>query len=66
MTDAEKADALSSMAYDAVEVAVAIEEGMPGEESGLLRRIMLALGRLHRGADVEHTSPTKQHGSGLR
>lgn len=62
LTDAEKADVLCQMAYDAAEAAVALEEGMPGEESDLQRRIRLALGQLDRGVDVEHTSPTKQHG----
>jgi len=45
--------------------ARAPEEGMPGEESDLQRRIMLALDQLHRGIDVAHTSPTKQHGGSL-
>ena len=66
LTDAEKADTLCRMAYDAAEMAVALEEGMPGEESDLQRRIMLALGQLHRGIDVEHTGPTKQHGGCLK
>ncbi len=62
LTDAEKTDILCQMAYDAAEAAVALEEGMPGEESDLPRRISLALAQLHRGIDVEHAGPTKQHG----
>jgi hypothetical protein len=54
--------ALSRWEYDAAEIAVAVEEGMPGEDNGLLRRIMLALDSLAGCVDVEHTSPTKQHG----
>jgi len=53
------------MSYDAAEQAVALEEGMPGDDDGLQRRVLLALNQLHRRMDVEHTSPTKQHGSCL-
>lgn len=35
---------------------------MPGDESGLLRRILVALGGLTGAIDVEHTPPSKQHG----
>lgn len=61
----EKADLLCRMSYDAAEQAVALEEGMPGDDDGLQRRVLLALDQLHRRMDVEHTSPTKQHGSCL-
>lgn len=61
----EKADLLCRMSYDAAEQAVALEEGMPGDDDGLQRRVLLALNQLHRRMDVEHTSPTKQHGTCL-
>jgi hypothetical protein len=65
LTEHEKADLLCRMSYDAAEQAVALEEGMPGDDDGLPRRVLLALNQLHRRMDVEHTSPTKQHGSCL-
>jgi len=62
LTREQKLEALYRWEYDAAEVAVAVEEGMPGEDNGLLRRVMLALGALTRSVDVEHAGPTKQHG----
>ncbi len=58
----EKIDLLRRWEYDASETCVALEEGMPGDESDLLRRILLALDHLIAGIDVEHVGPTKQHG----
>jgi hypothetical protein len=57
----QKIEGLLRWAYDAAEEAVALEEGMPGEESDLLRRILVALGRLD-GIDTERAGPSKQHG----
>jgi hypothetical protein len=65
LTEREKADLLWEMAYDAAEQSVALEEGMPGGDDDLQRRVRVALRQLHRGLDVEHTSPNKQHGSRL-
>jgi hypothetical protein len=65
LTEQEKADLLCLMAYDASEQAVALEEGMPGADDDLQRRVLLALDQLHRRMDVEHSGPTKQHGSCL-
>lgn len=62
LTPAQKIEILRRWQYDAVELGVAVEEGMPGEDDGLLRRIMLALGQLAGPIDVEHLGPTKQHG----
>jgi hypothetical protein len=62
LTPAQKMEILRRWQYDAVELGVAVEEGMPGEDDGLLRRIMLALGALAGPVDVEHLGPTKQHG----
>ena len=58
----QKIEILRRWEYDASEQCVAVEEGMPDGESDLLRRILLALSRLTDGVDVEHVSPTKQHG----
>jgi starvation-inducible DNA-binding protein len=38
---------------------------MPGRENDLLRRILVALGKLNAAVDVEHTGPGKQHGIAL-
>ena len=61
LTTAEKTDILRRWAYDAAEVAVAVEEGM--RDSGrddLQRRIFLVLEAL--GGDFRATGPSKQHG----
>jgi len=62
LTREQKIETLWRWEYDAAEQAVALEEGMPGEESDLQRRVLLALGTLMGPIDVEHTGPTKQHG----
>jgi hypothetical protein len=62
LTELERADLLCRMSYDAAEQAVASEEGMPGGDDDMQHRVLLALNRLHRGIDVDHTGPTKQHG----
>ena len=62
LTREQKVEILRRWEYDAAEVAVAIEEGMPDGESDLLRRILLALESLGDGIDAEHVGPTKQHG----
>jgi hypothetical protein len=43
------------------EEAVAIEEGMPGQDSNLLRRFLLALSKLGAATDIERAGPSKQH-----
>jgi hypothetical protein len=62
LTREQKIEILRRWQYDAVEVDVAVEEGMPGEEDPLLRRIMLALGELTGPINLEHLGPNKQHG----
>lgn len=59
---ARKIEILRQWEYDEREVAVAVEEGMPGAEPVLLRRIALALERLGAGPDPGRTAPTKQGG----
>lgn len=58
----QKIEILRRWEYDAAEMCVAIEEGMPGDESGLLGRILLALNQLTGGVDTERAGPSKQHG----
>jgi hypothetical protein len=62
LTETEKAAILRSWKYDAAELAVAEEEGMPGDGGDLLRRVPLALGQLRNDIDVDRVGPTKQHG----
>ncbi|MEZ5910393.1 MAG: hypothetical protein R3D31_16460 [Hyphomicrobiaceae bacterium] len=62
LTREQKIELLRRWWYDAAEEAVALEEGMPGEESSLLRRIILALEGLAGPVDVSHAGPSKHHG----
>lgn len=62
LSASQKIEILRRWEYDASENAVAVEEGMPGGDGDLLRNILLALGQLTGGTDVEHVGPTKQHG----
>ncbi len=63
LTRDQKIEILRRWEYDAAEIAVADEEGMPdGENGDLLRRILLALDQVSDGVDMEHVGPTKQHG----
>ena len=48
--------------YDASEVSVAVEEGMPAGNADLVHRVLLALEKLGAAVDVERVGPTKQHG----
>lgn len=62
LTAKQRAEILRRWEYDESELAVAVEEGMPGGESTFLQRILIALEQLPGGADAEHAGPTKQHG----
>ncbi|MEO1204704.1 MAG: hypothetical protein AAFV45_00075 [Pseudomonadota bacterium] len=62
LTREQKVGLLRRWEYQAAEEDVALEEGMPGEETGLLRRILVALGELAGPLDLERTEPSKQHG----
>jgi hypothetical protein len=57
----QKIEILRRWTYDASEICVATEEGMPDGNGDLLRRILVALDTL-ADVDVEHLGPTKQHG----
>jgi len=58
----QKIEILCRWAYDATELAVAEEEGMRGEESSNLHRVLNALVSITGGFDAEHTGPTKHAG----
>ncbi len=45
----QKTQILRRWASEAAQIAVAVEEGMPGNESDLLRQSLLALQRLNEG-----------------
>lgn len=62
LTRDQKIEILQRWEYNAAEEAVALEEGMPGEESDLLRRILIVLGNLAGPLDLTRTGPAKQHG----
>lgn len=64
LSRAQKIEILRRWEYDASELAVAEEEGMPqgGDENSLLYRILAALDQIGGRVDVEHSPPTKQGG----
>lgn len=62
LTRAERIEILRRWEYDAANVSVAAEEGMPGGEEPLLRRITLALKDLGGTLGLDRTGPGKQHG----
>ena len=62
LTKEQKIRILRSWEYDAAELEVAQEEGMPGESNGLLERVLLALSQLTHGAGTALVSSSKQHG----
>jgi hypothetical protein len=61
----QKIEVLLRWEYDAAEEFVAVEEGTPGRDNDLVRRILVALGKLNAAVDVEQTGPGKQHGIAL-
>jgi len=58
----QKIELLRRWEYEESEEEVAADEGMPGGDSKLLRRVVLALDRLTGGVDVERTGASKQAG----
>lgn len=59
----EKIEILRRWAYDAREIAVAVEENMrPQRNSDLLDRVLAALNELGAEAEPEPAPPTKQGG----
>ena len=64
LTTEQKVEILSRWEYQAADEAVALEEGMPGDDSDLLYRILTAIGEVAGRLDLERTAPSKQHGLG--
>ncbi|GEO87495.1 hypothetical protein GCM10007920_38540 [Ciceribacter naphthalenivorans] len=62
----QKVEILRRWEYNVSEEAVALEEGMPGDETDLLRRILIALGAVAGSIDMDLTAPIKQHGLSRR
>jgi len=62
LTSEQKIEILRRWAYDASELEVAEEEGMPGGEPSQLSGILAVLDALTGGFDVDHSPPTKQKG----
>lgn len=62
LADEQKVEILRRWANDAANISVAVEEGMPGNEEALSRRIILALQQLTGPLDLEQSAPTKQRG----
>ena len=63
LTRSQKIEILRRWKYDALQLQVAEEENMGGEEpSDILDRVLEALRALNAGPDVEHSPPTKHGG----
>lgn len=62
LSDDQKIEILRRWMNDAASVSVAVEEGMPGNEDTLNRRIILALQQVAGPLDLEQSAPTKQRG----
>ena len=62
LADDQKIEILRRWEFNASEEALAVDEGMRGEDSDLLRRILIALGTLAGPLDLDHTAPSKNHG----
>ena len=60
LTKAQKIEILRRWEDLAAEAAVALEDGIQGEENDLLRRILVTLGELAGPIDVERKSTTKR------
>lgn len=58
----QKIEILRRWEYDASELSVAEEEGMPDGEPSMMQRVTRALHAVTGGYDVDHTPPTKQGG----
>ncbi len=64
LTDPQKVEILRRWEYDACEVSVAEEEGMPARNGAMLQQILQALDTLVGDIDTDKTPPTKQGGLG--
>lgn len=62
LTTPQKVEILRRWEYDACEVSVAEEEGMPAQNGETLKQILQALQELVGDIDTSQTPPTKQGG----
>jgi len=62
LSESEKIEILRRWEYDASEVSVAEEEGMPSGEGSTLNQVLQALHQLVPNIDSERSPPTKQGG----
>lgn len=60
----QKIEILRRWEYDACEISVAEEEGMPAQNGEMLQQILQALHELGVNVDTDKTPPTKQGGLG--
>jgi len=62
LSDRQRIQILRRWEYDAAEVSVAIEEGMPDGNADLLHRVLRALEQLGAEIGADRVAPSKQHG----
>ena len=62
LTTSQRIEILRRWEYDACEVSVAEDEGMPARNGEVLRQILQALQKLVGDIDTSETPPTKQGG----
>lgn len=62
LSNPEKAEILRRWQYNIAEEDVALEEGMQGSETGMMRRVMLALQQVVGDLEISRDGPSKQHG----
>ena len=62
LSDAQKIEILRRWEYDASEISVAEEEGMPSANGVTIGQILQALHQLVPIVDTERSAPTKQGG----
>jgi len=57
----DKLRILRSWEYDATEISVSLEEGMPGTEEDLLPIIICTILKITPDGSIKYESPTKHH-----
>lgn len=62
LTSSQRIEILRRWEYDACEISVAEDEGMPAQNGELLKQILQALQKLVGDIDTSKTPPTKQGG----
>ena len=62
LTSSQRIEILRRWEYDACEISVAEDEGMPAQNGEVLKQILQALQKLVGDIDTSETPPTKQGG----